>query len=89
MFEEEARGSTSYDAYDVEAKKAEKAKAGTAEEMHSRIVQGKLDAFLNEKVLLEQPFVKNSDKTIRGLLDEATQKFGERIEIAEFKRLAV
>ncbi len=58
-------------------------------EMQDKIVAGKLDSFLKEKVLLEQPFVKNPDITIQGLLDEATQKFGERTEIAEIARLSV
>ena len=33
--------------------------------------------------LLEQPFIKDAEKTIRNLLSEATQKFGERIEVTE------
>ncbi len=67
----------------------EKEAADKPEEMREKIVQGKLDSFLKEKVLLEQPFVKNPDVTVQGLLDEAMQKFGERIEIAEMARFAV
>lgn len=63
--------------------------ADKPEEMRTKIIEGKMDAFLKEKVLLEQPFVKNPDSTIQGLLDEATQKFGERIEVAEMMRFAV
>ncbi len=63
--------------------------ADKPEDMREKIVAGKLDAFLKEKVLLDQPFVKNADTTVRQLLDEATQKFGERVEIAEFSRYAV
>jgi len=59
------------------------------EDMREKIVQGKLDAFLKERVLLEQPFVKNPDITVQGLLDEATQKFGERIKIIEMRRFSV
>lgn len=40
-------------------------------------------------VLLEQSFVKNPDITIKGLLEEATQKFGERVEITRFERFAI
>ena len=67
----------------------EKEAADKPEEMRDKIVQGKIDAFLKDKVLLEQPFVKNPDTTVQGLLDEATQKFGERIEIASMARFAV
>lgn len=63
--------------------------ADKPEEMRAKIVEGKLDAFLKEKVLLEQPFVKNGDITVQGLLDEATQKFGERVEIADIARFSV
>jgi len=63
--------------------------ADKPEDMREKIVEGKIDSFLKEKVLLEQPFVKNPDVTIQGLLDEAVQKFGERIEISEISRFAV
>jgi len=59
------------------------------EDMRAKIVEGKLDAFLKEKILLEQPFVKNSDKTIKDLIQEATQKFGEKIEVTKMMRLSV
>src|SRR3989344_6173883 len=36
--------------------------------------------------LLEQSSIKDEGKTIQGLLNEATQKFGERIEIQRFVR---
>lgn len=42
-----------------------------------------------EVVLFEQPFVKNPDITIKGVLEEATQKFGERVEITRFERFAI
>jgi elongation factor Ts len=41
----------------------------------------------NTAALLEQPFIKDSGKTIQNLLDEATQKFGERAEVTSFSRL--
>lgn len=52
-------------------------------------VQGKLDAYLKEKVLLDQPFVKNGDITVKELIDSYVQKFGEKIEIVRFERLSV
>ena len=39
--------------------------------------------------LLEQPFIKDAEKTIRNLLSEATQKFGERIEVTELSVFSV
>lgn len=63
--------------------------ADKPEDMREKIVAGKMDSFLKEKVLVDQPFVKNPDVTIQGLLDEATQKFGERIEVAQIARFSV
>ncbi len=42
-----------------------------------------------ESVLLTQPFIKNPEVTITNLLQSATQKFGEKIEIARFVRYSV
>lgn len=63
--------------------------ANVPEAMRENALQGKLDSFLKEKVLLEQPFVKDGSTTVRGLLDSAVQKFGEKVEIVRFERLSV
>lgn len=55
----------------------------------SKALEGKVDSFLKEKVLLEQPFVKDSSITISGLLNSAVQKFGEKVEVVRFERLSV
>ncbi len=62
----------------------EKEAADKPEKMRASIVEGKLKAYLKEKILLEQAFIKNPDVTIAGLIDSAIQKFGEKIEIARF-----
>ena len=59
------------------------------EAMRSKALEGKLESFVKEKVLLDQPFVKDGSVTIRGLIDTAVQKFGEKIEIVRFERLSV
>ncbi len=57
--------------------------------IRGKILQGKLDAYFGERVLMSQTFVKNEDLTIAGLIDGAIQKFGEKIEIAHFARFSV
>lgn len=42
----------------------------------------------NTEELLEQSFIKDAGKTMHNLLDEATQKFGERVEATQFVRLS-
>lgn len=39
--------------------------------------------------LLTQPFIKNGEVTIQGLLDAAMQKFGERVEVIKFVRFEI
>ncbi len=67
----------------------EKEVADKPEHMRAGIVEGKLKAYLKEKILLEQPFIKNPEVTIAGLVDSAIQKFGEKIEIARFACFSV
>ncbi|MBM4170120.1 MAG: translation elongation factor Ts [Ignavibacteria bacterium] len=51
-----------------------------------KIAQGRLDKFYQEVCLLEQSFIKDSGKTIRDLLNEATGKVGEKISVRRFLR---
>ena len=53
------------------------------------IMQGKLDKYFAESVLLEQPFVKDDAKTIEELVQAAVQALGENIQIARFARFAI
>ncbi len=39
--------------------------------------------------LLEQAFIKDSGKNIKDLINSAVQKFGERIEVGQFKRFSI
>jgi elongation factor Ts len=61
---------------------------GKPENLKEQILAGKVDSFLKNAVLLEQPYIKDDSLTIKTLLDNATQKFGERIEIEKFVRVS-
>ncbi len=67
----------------------EKEIAGKPAEMQAKILDGKLASYFREQVLLEQPYIKDESKTVHDLLNEATQKFGERVEVTQFARLSV
>ncbi|GGI94587.1 elongation factor Ts [Alicyclobacillus cellulosilyticus] len=54
-----------------------------------RIVEGRLDKFFKENCLLEQPFVKDPDKTVQELVTEKIAQIGENISIRRFVRFAV
>ena len=59
------------------------------EAARSKALQGKIDKYLSERVLLEQSFIKDPSVTIKTLLDSAVQKFGEKVEVVRFERLSV
>lgn len=67
----------------------EKEVQNVPEAARAKALEGKIDSVLKERVLLEQPFVKDSTTTVRGLLDSAVQKFGEKVELVRFERLSV
>ena len=62
---------------------------GKPERIQDMIVQGKLKAFYRDHVLLEQPFIKDTARTIGELVTEVSAKTGEKIEVARFSRFAV
>lgn len=62
---------------------------GKPEDMKAKILSGKLDAYFKDRVLMEQPFIKNPDMTIANLIESAVQKFGEKVQIARFVRFSV
>ncbi len=81
---------------DIDENARNKAKEVFAEEVkgkpaqvQEKILEGKLNAYFAEQVLMNQPFIKNPDLTIEGLLANAVQKFGEKIEVARFVRFGV
>lgn len=58
------------------------------EEMREKILDGKMASYFKDQVLLEQSYIKDDSKTIKDLLNEASQKFGERVEISKFARFS-
>ncbi len=65
------------------------ASSGKPPQVVEKIVEGKLDKWLSEICLLEQPFVKNPDVTIQDLLVESIAALGENIKVSRFARMAV
>jgi len=61
-------------------------KSGKPEKIIDKIVEGKISKFFTQRCLLDQPFVKDSDKTIQQLLDELMGKTGEKCVIRRFAR---
>jgi len=60
--------------------------SGKPEKVVERIVEGKMEKYYSEFVLLEQPFVKDPDKTVAQLIAEKVGKIGENIQVRRFVR---
>lgn len=54
-----------------------------------KIVDGRMNKFYEEIVLLEQPFIKDDAKTITQMLSETVAELGESIQISRFARFKV
>jgi len=59
------------------------------EEIATKIVEGKLNKWYSEVVLLDQPYIKDDSKTIQDLLTEKIASLGENIQIKEFCRFKI
>ena len=80
---------------DVPAEKVEKEKEilraqaineGKPEKIADKIVEGRLNKFFQDICLMEQPWIKDEDKTIKQLMMEKIAIIGENIKIRRFAR---
>lgn len=76
---------------DVGALRAEFARTaqGKPPQVVERIVEGKLNKWFEENVLLDQPFIKNDDQTVRELIGSVVGVLGEKIEVRRFAKFAL
>jgi len=69
--------------------RAQAREAGKPEKIMEKIVEGKLEKYYSEVCLLEQPFIKDPDRTMQDLLNGLIGKLGEKVEIRRFIRFQV
>jgi len=62
---------------------------GKPAEIIEKIIDGKLGKFYATNCLLDQPFIKDNDTTIQGLLDALGKETGDTVTISRFARYAV
>ncbi|MGA3173183.1 MAG: translation elongation factor Ts [Syntrophorhabdales bacterium] len=60
--------------------------AGKPDKILDKIAEGKLEKFYEEVCLLDQPFIKNPDVSVKGLLEDLISKMGENILVRRFVR---
>lgn len=62
---------------------------GKPDHIIEKIVDGKIKAFYKERVLLNQPFVKDDKQTVGELVEELQRTSGEKIRVARFARYQI
>ncbi|GAB6157609.1 translation elongation factor Ts [Desulfotomaculum varum] len=59
---------------------------GKPEKIVEKMVEGRIEKYYKEVCLLEQPFIKDGDKTVQQVINEAIAKIGEKIDVRRFTR---
>jgi len=66
--------------------RAQALEEGKPERIVDQIISGRLDKFYGQACLMEQPFIKDEDRTIEDLINDAIAKLGENIVLRRFAR---
>ena len=69
--------------------KASALDSGKPEHIVEKIVDGRIEKFFSERVLLEQPYIRDDKKTVKDYLTETIGKLGENITIRRFVRFKI
>ena len=59
------------------------------EEVRSKIVEGRIQKLLAQRVLLEQPFVKDPSRTVNQMVEDTAKQLGGSIQIDGFFRFVL
>ena len=59
---------------------------GKPEKVIEKIVEGKMERFYSEVCLLEQAFIKDPDRKVSDIINDAITRMGEKIEVRRFAR---
>jgi elongation factor Ts len=73
-------------AQEREIYRAQALASGKPEAVVDKIVDGKLEKFYAQAVLLDQAFVKDPDRTVQDLVTAAVARMGENIQVRRFAR---
>lgn len=71
---------------EMEILRAQARNEGKPEKIIDKMVEGRIEKFYKEICLLEQPWIKDPDKTIKQLVTEQIAAIGENINIRRFVR---
>lgn len=71
---------------EIEIYKQQAIEQGKKPDIAERIATGRLEKFYQEQCLVEQVFVKDSNKTVKDVLDEISKELGKDVKIVSFRR---
>ena len=60
--------------------------SGKPDEIINKMIEGRINKFYQENVLLEQAFVKDPDKNVKDIITDTIAKLGENINVSRFVR---
>jgi elongation factor Ts len=63
--------------------------SGKPEKVVERIVEGQMEKFYQDNVLLEQPFVKDPERTVGQHIAEVVARIGENVQVSRFCRFVL
>ena len=66
--------------------RAQAKQSGKPDNVIERIVEGQVERFYKDSCLLEQPFIKQSDRTVEEIVKEAIVRFGVNVAVRRFAR---
>lgn len=72
--------------HEKEVLRAQALNEGKPEKIVDRMVEGRVEKYYKEVCLLEQPFVKDPDKSIQQMITEKVATIGEKITVRRFAR---
>jgi elongation factor Ts len=71
---------------EMEIYRAQAKELGKPDNIVDKIAEGKLNKFIKDNCLLNQPYVRDPDKTVADLLNELIAKIGENITVKRYVR---
>ncbi|MEN6389718.1 MAG: translation elongation factor Ts [Syntrophomonas sp.] len=72
--------------HEKEVLKAQAREEGKPEKVIEKMVEGRLEKYFKDNCLLEQPFIKDPDKTVMVIIQEQIARIGENINVRRFAR---
>ena len=66
--------------------RAQAMEEGKPEDIANRMVEGRIKKYYKEVCLLEQPFVKDGDKSIKQVMTETAKAIGANLDLVKFER---